>query len=296
MLQASTGAQFLRALKFDLDCSILTALAFSVFIARYARLTGPASRIAFLAYASLCLALIAVNELQPYGLQYARFDGITPLQLPWHEVVSIGRGRGGALFYLTTATAQGVVPYALIVLLSLYRRTRDRSVLWMLASIAAFVPFAVQTTLVRLSIIHGFAASSFGVLIVVVVISATLAQETKRKLLDSEERFRVAFEHSPFAMVVVDAGTGRIVEANEVALELSGYDAAELARKTLAEMTVPEELSEAMHRFAELSSGRVDRLRSERRFMHKDGHILITRFAVSALKNAEGEVVRLIAC
>jgi diguanylate cyclase (GGDEF)-like protein/PAS domain S-box-containing protein len=296
MLQASTGAQFLWAMKSNLDCSILTALMFSVFVARYARLTGPASRIAFLAYASICLALIAANELRPYGLQYARFDGITLLRLPWHETVAVGDGRGGALAYLATVAAQGVVPYALVVLLSLYRRTRDRSVLWILASIAAFVPFAVETTLVRLSVIHGFAASPFGMLAVIAAISATLAQEAKRKLLDSEERFRVAFEHSPFAMVVVEPGSGRILEANEVALELSGYDAGELARKTLADLTVPEELSEAMQRFADLSCGRVDRLRSERRFVHKGGQILMTRFAVSTLKNREGEVLRLIAC
>ena len=102
---------------------------------------------------------------------------------------------------------------------------------------------------------------------------ATLAQETKRKLLDSEERFRVLFERSPFAMVVVEPGSGRILEANAVAVELSGYDAGELARKTLHELTVAEEMSEAMDASPSLFGGRVDQLRSERRFVHKDGRI-----------------------
>ena len=232
--------------------------------------------LAFAAYALVCAVLIAVNEVRPYGLQYARFNGITPLRLPWHESIVTGLGRSGAWAYLTIAAVEGVVPYALIVLLGLYRRTRDRSALWMLAALAVLVPFAVEGALVRLSILHGFAAGPVGILIVVVVTGATLSQETKRKLLDSEERFRVLFEHSPFAMVVVEPGSGRILEANAVAIELSGYDAGELARKTLRELTYREEMSEAMERFAELSSGRVDQLRSERRFVHKDGRILIT--------------------
>ena len=296
MAAASSDAQFLRALKSNLDCLVLTALAYSVFIARYARLDARASRTAFAAYALVCAVLIAANEVRPYGLQYARFNGITRLPLPWHESIVTGLGRSGAWTYLTIAAVEGVVPYALIVLLGLYRRTRDRSALWMLAALAILVPFAVEGALVRLSILHGFAAGPVGILIVVVVTGATLSQETKRKLLDSEERFRVLFEHSPFAMVVVEPGSGRILEANAVAIELSGYDAGELARKTLRELTLPEETSEAMARFAELSSGRVDQLRSERRFVHKDGRILITRFAVSTLKDSAGEVSRLICC
>jgi diguanylate cyclase (GGDEF)-like protein/PAS domain S-box-containing protein len=296
MAEASSDVQFLRALKSNLDCLVLTALAYSVFIARYARLNARAARTAFAAYALVCAALIAVNEVRPYGLQYARFNGITRLPLPWHESIVTGLGRSGGWTYLTIAVVEGVVPYALIVLLGLYRRTRDRSALWMLAALAILVPFAVEGALVRLSILHGFAAGPVGILIVVVVTGATLSQQTKRKLLDSEERFRVLFEHSPFAMVVVEPGSGRILEANDVASELSGYDAGQLARKTLRELTIPEETSETMERFAELSSGRVDQLRSERRFVHKDGRILITRFAVSTLKDSAGEVSRLICC
>jgi diguanylate cyclase (GGDEF)-like protein len=190
MLRASSDLRFLRALKSNIDCLILTALAFSVFVTRYAKLAGRAWRSAFAAYASICLALVALNELLPCGLQYERFDGIRPLRLPWNETVSRGAGPGGPLLYLTIVVVEGAVPYALIVLFRLYRRTRDRSVLWMLVSVASFVPFAVEGLLVRLSVIHGFPAAPLGMLIITVVTGATLAQETKRKLLDSEERMR----------------------------------------------------------------------------------------------------------
>jgi diguanylate cyclase (GGDEF)-like protein/PAS domain S-box-containing protein len=296
MLQASSAMEFLRALKWNVDFLILMALAFSVFVARYAKLTGHACRAGLALYAAVCLTLILLNEVRPYGVQYARFDGITGLRLPWHELIAQGAGRAGPLLYLTIAVVQAIIPYALIVLFSRYRRTRERSTLALLLSLLILVPFAVQGTLVRLSIVHGFATGPFGILIVVAVAGAILTQETKRKLIDSEESFRVLFEHSPYAMVVVEPGSGRILQANEVAFELSGHDAAGLGRKTLAELTVPEDMPEAMRRFAELCSGRVDQQLSERRIMHKDGRVLTTRCAVSTLKDDAGKVVRLIAC
>jgi diguanylate cyclase (GGDEF)-like protein/PAS domain S-box-containing protein len=296
VLQAASDAQYLRALKSNLDCLLLTSLAYSVFVARYARLNGRTSRILFAAYAASCLLLIVANEMRPHSLQYARFDGITRLRLPWGETIAQGSGRGGVLAYLAIAAIIGVVPYAVVALLGLYRRTRERSALWMLAALAFLVPFAVQGALVRLSLLHGFAAGPIGILVVVAVTGATLAQQTKRRLLDSEEYFRVLFEHSPFAMAVVEPGSGRILESNGVAVELSGYDAAELARKTLAELTVPQDMRAAMRRFAELSRGRIEQEVREQRLIHKDGRILTTRCAVSALKDESGTVVRLIAC
>ncbi|HJS88546.1 MAG TPA: EAL domain-containing protein [Steroidobacteraceae bacterium] len=296
MLQSSSDAQFLRALKSNIDCIIVTALAFSLFVARYARLTGRGPRTAFAAYAVLCLTLIVLNETRRYGVQYERFDGITRLRLPWHELVAQGAGRGGALSYLFIAAVDGVVAYALGVLLRLYRRTRERRVLWMLGSLALLVPFAIQGTLVRLSLLHGFALGPLGILIVIAVTGATLAQDVKRRLIGSEESFRVLFERSPYAMVVVEPDTGRILQANEVAFELSGYDASGLERKTLAELTLPEDMPEAMRRFADLCSGRVEQQLGERRIVRKDGRILTTRCAVSTLKDDSGRVVRLIAC
>ncbi|HVS78270.1 MAG TPA: EAL domain-containing protein [Steroidobacteraceae bacterium] len=295
-LQASSGAQYIRALKLNIDCLVLTALGFSVFVSWYARLTGRRARAAFAAYAVICLILIAVNEGRTYGLQYARFDGITRLRLPWQETVVRGVGRNGLSLYLTIAALDGVVAYGLVVLLRLYRRTRDRSVLWMLASLAAYVPFAVEGALARFSVIRGVAAGPFGMLIVVAVTGATLAKESKRKLIDSEERFRVLFEHSPYAVMAIEPESGRILQANGIALELYGYDAGELSRKTLSDLTAPEEMSEGMRRQDDLSDGRVERQRSERRFVRKDGRALITDCAISALKDGGGAVVRLIAC
>jgi diguanylate cyclase (GGDEF)-like protein/PAS domain S-box-containing protein len=282
MLEASSDVQFLRALKSNLDCLILTALAFSVFVTRYAMSAGRFARTAFVAYASICLALIVANQARPYGLQYARFDGIAELPLPWHEVIAQGVGRSGPLSYVAIAAMEGVVPYGLFVLLGLYRRTRDRSSLWMLASLISFVPFAVQGALVRLSLVHGFAAGPFGILIVVAVAGATLTREAKRKLLDSEQRFRDSerklrdlFENSPLGIVLtVD---GRYQEFNRAFEAMTGYSAQEL--RTLDHWALtPHKYHDAERQQLQvlLRNGRFGPY--EKEYRRKDGSLLPVRF------------------
>lgn len=244
VLQAASGAEFLRALKSNLDCLLLTALGYSVFIARYARVNERAARIAFAAYASACLILIVWNEARPYGLLYAHFDGVTHFRLPWHETIAQGAGHSGAPAYLAIVAVVGVVPYAAVVLLRLYRRTRDRSALWMLASLAVLTPFAIEGALVRLSIMHGFAAGPVGILIVVAVTGATLTRETKWRLLDSEDRLRESemrlrtlIEQSPLAISFSREGITQ--EVNAQYLSMFGYSADEVCGTPLFRRVAP---------------------------------------------------------
>jgi diguanylate cyclase (GGDEF)-like protein/PAS domain S-box-containing protein len=279
--QAGSDAEFLRALKSNLDCLLLTSLAYSVFVARYTRLNGRSSRIAFTAYAATCLILIVLNEAWPYGLQYARFDGIAPLRLPWGETIVQGSGRRGPLAYVVVVTVVGVVPYAAAVLLHLYRRARDRSALWMLAALAVLVPFAVEGALVRLSILHGFAAGPIGILIVIAVTGATLAQETKRRLLaseaalqDSERKLRNLFELSPLGIVLtVD---GHYQEFNRAFEAMTGYPPEELRGMSHAQLT-PRKYQQEQQRQIDLlaRTGRFGPF--EKEYRRKDGSLVPLR-------------------
>jgi diguanylate cyclase (GGDEF)-like protein/PAS domain S-box-containing protein len=294
-MQAAGSAEFLRALKWNLDSVILFILAFAAFIALYVGHTGRRARMMLGALAAADLSLIACNEARPYGLQYSRFEGITRWHLPWGESVSLGLGHSGAMMYAATAAFCSVYLYALLALFRLYRRTHELATLWLLAAIASFFPFALAGTLIRLSLLKGVAPAPFAFLIIVATMAAILAREAQRKLQVSERRFRVLFERSPDALVTLDPVGGRIVQANAVALELSGYGASELASKNLAELIAPQDMPTAMREFRELSSGRLDGLRTERCFVHKDGRVLVTDCAVSTLRDTGGEVVQLIA-
>ncbi|MFQ5680419.1 MAG: putative bifunctional diguanylate cyclase/phosphodiesterase, partial [Gemmatimonadota bacterium] len=73
-----------------------------------------------------------------------------------------------------------------------------------------------------------------------------------------EEKYRNLFQLSNDAAFLLDASDGRILEANERALEWLGYTAAELERLTFRELHPPEVLAEAEDRFREVvEAGRV---------------------------------------
>ncbi len=81
--------------------------------------------------------------------------------------------------------------------------------------------------------------------------------ENKRieiKLAESEKRYRVLFEESPAAMLVIDPETADIVGANEAAFAYYGYNRQELIGMSLAEIIVPIH-DNIMPMFMELSLG-----------------------------------------
>ena len=295
-VQATGAAQFLRALKLNVDCILVATWAATAFIALYVGHSGRVARAVLTAYAGLSLALIVANEVRPYGLQYEQFTGVSHLRLPWGEIVAQGVGRSGLATFLAVAVLYGMIPYAIGALWVHYRRTRRPGALWLLVSQLCFVPLAVAGLLVRLSVLHGFEPGPFGFLLVTGAMSAAVMWETQHALRLSEQRLRVLFERAPAAMVAVEPRHGRIVQANAVARALSGYGAEELARMTFTDLTLEAERPQAMHHFLEMRDGRADERRLEWSVIGKDGRLRVTDCAVSSQKDAAGNVVSLIAC
>jgi len=96
-------------------------------------------------------------------------------------------------------------------------------------------------------------------------------QATAEALWASERRYRSLFEHSNDAIVVHDLG-GRIIDANSRAVELLGYDVAELCRVGIT----------GLHR-----AGELPRTRAAFEAARTDGH---TRFE-TRLRRADGTAV-----
>ncbi len=104
-------------------------------------------------------------------------------------------------------------------------------------------------------------------------------------LRSSEERLRAVLENAPNAINVLSLD-GRILECNPAALNLLGYTLQELQSLSFPDYTYPEDhgLSEAV--LAELLAGKRRSYRYEKRFLHKQGHVVWTRVAVSLLRDS----------
>jgi PAS domain S-box-containing protein len=105
-------------------------------------------------------------------------------------------------------------------------------------------------------------------------------------LRESEERFRGAFEAAAigFALVEID---GRFRTTNRSLSEMLGYTQAELSERTLAGVTHQDD-QPAPDPLAALLSGASTSVQLERRYIHKDGHVVWGVLAVSLVRNEHG--------
>jgi PAS domain S-box-containing protein len=119
-------------------------------------------------------------------------------------------------------------------------------------------------------------------------------QRTERTLKESEERFRVTFEEAPIAMLLIDHNA-HIGTCNDAACELLGYTQEELARKTIFEITHPDDL-ELTHRISAriFEAGELNAV-AEKRYIRKDGEIVWGRLSVSSVRDSERRFVHNVA-
>ena len=83
-------------------------------------------------------------------------------------------------------------------------------------------------------------------------IDTTVAHRAAEALRENEERFRLMFEHHEAVMLLIDAASGRIVDANRAAIRFYGYEWDILCAMKVQEVNVlpREELDDAFKRAA----------------------------------------------
>jgi PAS domain S-box-containing protein len=292
VLQAADAAVYIRALKGNLAAAILLFAIFPWFIGLY---TGLRPLPLLIAIGLLSAVLFVVNLTHPYSLQFEQFYGIHTLPLPWGETLVRGSGKNGPWFDMAIAMVTVVFIHALIAMGRKYRRQHLNTDLAILVAIVLFLLSAIQGIMVRLGILHGIILGPFGFIALVLCMSASLGYGTQQKLRTSERHFRSLFENSPTGMLAISPDIGRIIQANPVALNLTGYDIEEILRRTVADLTFPEDMEESRHRYMQLATGQVKDMHDERRYRTRNGGSFIADHYVSTLKDEHGKVVRFIA-
>ena len=119
-----------------------------------------------------------------------------------------------------------------------------------------------------------------------------LSDVTERKraevaLRESEERFRQVFEAGPMGILLVGTN-GRIQHVNRRFREMLGYSENEIIALGLPGISHPDDW-ERDHRFvSRLWHGEISYYHAERRYFHKDGHVVWGRLTVSLLHDEAG--------
>ncbi|MCY9659572.1 PAS domain S-box protein [Paenibacillus chondroitinus] len=104
--------------------------------------------------------------------------------------------------------------------------------------------------------------------------------------LINESLFIQAFQYAPIGMVLVSLN-GRCLKANPAICSILGYSELELSTLTFQEITHPEDLILDLQLMTELLTGKRDSYQMEKRYIHKDGHIVWSLLAVSLAQDEE---------
>jgi len=107
-------------------------------------------------------------------------------------------------------------------------------------------------------------------------------------LRESEQRFRGAFEFAAIGMALV-APDGRWLRVNRSLCDIVGYTAEELRATNYQSITHPEDLDTDVDRVRQMLDGSLSHYDMEKRYRHKDGHIVWVLLSVSLVRAATGQ-------
>ncbi len=119
-------------------------------------------------------------------------------------------------------------------------------------------------------------------------------RDAEAALRASEERFRSAFDHAAIGMVVVGLDR-RPLQANRAFCEMLGYSLAELEARTMDTLAHPDDLARATAETLRLIRGEQRAFQMEKRYLHKDGHVVWCLLNLSLTRDADGQPLHLIA-
>jgi PAS domain S-box-containing protein len=116
---------------------------------------------------------------------------------------------------------------------------------------------------------------------------------SEEALRESNERFQNAFEHAAIGMALV-ATDGHWLRVNRALCDLIGYSESELLAKTFQDITHPDDLDADLGYVLQTLAGEIRTYQMEKRYFHKDGHMVWILLSVSLVRDAEGNPVHFI--
>jgi PAS domain S-box-containing protein len=147
--------------------------------------------------------------------------------------------------------------------------------------------FPAEVTLAALEV-------SGEVMVAAVVRDVSARVAIERALSESEERFRVAFEHSPVAMALVNL-EGRCTSANQALAELTGYPVSVLVGVPMMDLVDQDDLPALVESINRLRSGDSPTARIELRQRDTDGLMRVVDLNLALVVNSDGEALYMIA-
>ncbi|MGP8487678.1 ATP-binding protein [Paraburkholderia fungorum] len=132
-------------------------------------------------------------------------------------------------------------------------------------------------------------ASFVGVFVVLLMVAFAAhvrrLDTANRAMRAGELRWRTVFENAPVGILVLRAHD-RYLMANPAFQQMVGYSDRELSERRALDITHPEDRLLTQTHIDELASGRRDRVRFQKRYLHRDGRVIWTDMSVARVFSA----------
>jgi PAS domain S-box-containing protein len=132
---------------------------------------------------------------------------------------------------------------------------------------------------------------SDGPLLAVAIRDVTERRRRAATLREQGERFRRLFEDGPVAMALVGEDF-RLAEVNDAFCELTGYTAAELATRTFADITHPDDVDIGVRMAHRNFAGELPGFSMDKRYVRKNGEVVWIELSVSPICDEDGQLVK----
>jgi PAS domain S-box-containing protein len=109
------------------------------------------------------------------------------------------------------------------------------------------------------------------------------------ELVESEERMRLFFERQLIGMAITSPEKGW-VKVNDKLCQMLGYSREELALRSWAELTYPEDLPSSLAQFERIMNGEIDSCTLEKRFVRKDGGLVFANLSIGCVRRPDHSV------
>ena len=113
-------------------------------------------------------------------------------------------------------------------------------------------------------------------------------REAARQIREGQQHFLDTFEHAASGITHVDI-SGRLLRTNQTFCRMVGYSKAELEHMSFQDITIPDDLRSDLQLLNEALSGLRTSYTLEKRYRHKDGHIVWAQLTVALMRKPDGE-------
>lgn len=112
-------------------------------------------------------------------------------------------------------------------------------------------------------------------------------------LRERERRFATLFDQLSLGIVVIEE-SGRILDCNRAITAILGVDRDELIGEMILHRTHPDDRERDLELWIKLLNGELDSYTIEKRYFHKDGHIVYAHMTCLAVRDENGKITFLV--